>query len=257
MSIQRTNLNGLPTDTGVTLETVCQLLRENRGCRLVTFVKPSSWALAKKNPLYLRNLERMTLNIPTRFEVAWLCAQLTGHPAVVINFGSMLLEPLVKIIISEKGSLTLVGGKPGVDEGVADKLKSHFSELSITHSFHAYGEIEPKIAEIITHAPDIVFVDMGAPRQEAFLIALADAGYKGMAITCEGFFEEYLAEEVRYPQWVERQNLRFIWDLYKIPPSLWGQHLRDYAYFVHESGKAIGKNFRDRLSSRNPVASGD
>ncbi|MGE3623585.1 MAG: WecB/TagA/CpsF family glycosyltransferase, partial [Bdellovibrionales bacterium] len=67
-------------------------------------------------------------------------------------------------------------------------------------------------------------------------------GYGGLAITCGGFFDQYLEGDKYYPDWVDTWNLRFAWRLYKEPRRLWKRYLIDYQFFIWTAlGAALRK----------------
>jgi UDP-N-acetyl-D-mannosaminuronic acid transferase (WecB/TagA/CpsF family) len=61
---------------------------------------------------------------------------------------------------------------------------------------------------------------MGAPRQEAFLVALADSGWKGVGFTCGGYFD-HLGEGFHYyPRLIDKFNLRWFYRIAREPRRL-------------------------------------
>ncbi|MDX2028946.1 MAG: WecB/TagA/CpsF family glycosyltransferase [Alphaproteobacteria bacterium] len=240
MSMKRITFLGLPLDVGASVEGVCQLLQKKGKPRLVTFINPAAWALAEKRPEYVPTLEQMSLNLPDGEGVALACRLLTKEDCQRVSFDmTSLADPFLRAVIERKASLMLVGGDPGVDESMHEKLHVHYPELKIVGTFHGYGDFGPKVEGVIAKSPDAVIVAMGAPRQEAFLLALRDAGYKGMAITCGGFFDQYLLADPYYPRWVDEWNIRFLYRLYKEPGRLWRRYLIEYQVFIKKLVCAI------------------
>jgi len=238
--IRRIDFLGLPLDTGITASDVCALLRYKAGPRLITFINPSAWALARKFPHFVDQLRSMSLVLPDGEGVALACRMLTKLDCPRLSFDtSSLAGPFFAAAAAEQASVMLVGSQPGVDEDVHRKLASAYPNLRILETLHGFADFAPKIARVMAVAPDVVVVGMGSPRQEEFLIALRDAGYQGLAITCGGFFDQYLESDQYYPQWVDRLNLRFAWRLYKEPQRLWRRYLIDYWFFIAKLVKEI------------------
>jgi len=244
MTVQRIDFLGLSLDLGLTIEGICAELRRKGDLRLIGYISPSSWAVAKKNPEYKAALWQMTAIRAGGEGVARVCRWLTGSPCPRISFDmTSLADPFFKAAIAEKASVMLIGGDPAIDENMQEKLKFSYPELNVVATAHGFGDLAPKIAAVMEQMPDVVIVGMGSPRQENFLLALREAGYKGLAITCGGFFDQYLAADQYYPPWVDRWNLRFAWRLYKEPQRLWRRYLIDYQIFVWEALKALTGKF--------------
>lgn len=232
MTHERITLLGLPFDTGINKDDILTQLGDKSACRLYSFVNPSAWAMAKRNPDYLDNLEKMDVVLADGGGVALACRLLTGKPSQRISFDmSSLAGPFFSTMALKGLSLMVIGGNPGVDENVHDKIAHHFPGIKMVGSAHGYGELEPKVAAVLAKNPDAVVVGMGVPRQEMFLIKLREAGFKGSALTCGGFFDQYLLADDYYPKWVDTYNLRFAYRLYKEPARLWRRYLLDYPYF--------------------------
>jgi N-acetylglucosaminyldiphosphoundecaprenol N-acetyl-beta-D-mannosaminyltransferase len=244
VTIERIEFLGMPLDTGVAREDVCDLIATKGRLRLVTFINPLAWRLAIEHPEYLPALKSMTYVLPDGEGVARACRLLTEKPCPRISFDmTSLADEFFKRATVEGASIMIVGGHPGVDEGVQGKLVAKYRDIKIAGTAHGYDDFEPKIADVIEKQPDIVVVGMGSPRQENFLIALRDAGFTGLAITCGGFFDQYLESDEYYPSWVDHWNLRFAWRLCMEPRRLWRRYLIDYQTFIRIAGEALFRKF--------------
>lgn len=233
MTSERIDFLGLPLNTGVTIADICALMKDKNGPHLVSFINPASWALSKRNADYGKALEGMSYVLPDGQGVALACRWLTGQKAPRISFDmSSLADPFFKAASEAGATVVLAGGKPGVDEHTQEKLRTHYPNLKIIGTQHGFAELAPKIVAILKLAPDAVVVGMGSPRQEMFLIALRASGYKGLAITCGGFFDQYLEADDYYPKWINQLHLRFAWRLFKEPKRLWRRYLIDYQLFI-------------------------
>jgi N-acetylglucosaminyldiphosphoundecaprenol N-acetyl-beta-D-mannosaminyltransferase len=240
MSEQRIDFLGLPLDPGLTAEEICGLLSRKGETHLIAYVTPSSWAVARRHPDYLKALQQIPTIHAASNSVAYICRWLTGNACIRVSFDTAsLADPLFRAAVTQKASVMLVGGQPSVDEQMAEKLKAAYSQLNIIGSLHGFGDLAPKAVTVATKAPDLVVIGMGSPRQELFLLALREAGYKGMAITCGEFFEQFLLDADYYPAWVEKLNLRALWQFYKEPQRLWRRYFIDYPLFAWEAVKAF------------------
>lgn len=246
MAFKRIEFLGFPLDVGVDAEHICELLGKKGGPYLISFVNPAAWALAKRRPEYLEYLRQMSLNLADGEGVACTCRWLLNENCQRLSFDmSSLAPPFFKKAVEKGASIMLIGGKPGVDEEVQGKLQTYMPNIRIIGSQHGYGDIMPKVSAVIKAAPNAVIVGMGSPRQEAFLLALRDAGYKGLAITCGGFFDQYLSADPYYPGWIDQYNLRWAYRLYKEPGRLWRRYLIDYPRFLWRAFVAFAHKSND------------
>lgn len=252
MAHERITLLDMPFDTGVTIADILALLKDKSRGRFISFVNPSAWALARANVAYRGFLEKMDLVLPDGQGVVLACRLLTEKESTRISFDmSSLAGPFFSTLQESGGSLMVVGGQPGVDESVMDKIGIKYPGLVLKGSAHGYGDMGPKVALVMEKNPDAVVVGMGAVRQEEFLLHLKEAGYKGMALTCGGFLDQYLLADDYYPDWIDRYNLRFAYRLYKEPQRLWQRYLLDYPYFIGRTAETLvrkGLRFLDKPS---------
>jgi N-acetylglucosaminyldiphosphoundecaprenol N-acetyl-beta-D-mannosaminyltransferase len=249
MTTHRIDFLGLPLDTGFTQQDVLGLLQKKGELRMVSFINPSAWALARKDAEYLELLKQMNTVLPDGEGVALGCRLLHELPCPRLSFDmSSLADPFFKAMEAQGLNLMIAGGVPTIDEHFHDKLMLTYPKLKVAGTVHGFGDFAPKIAMATTLNPDVVLIGMGAKRQEAFALALRDAGYKGLAITCGGFFDQYLETESGryYPAWVDKMNLRFAYRLYKEPGRLWRRYLFDYQTYIARVTEALALKYRGK-----------
>ncbi len=238
--MRRIDFLGLPLDPGLTIDDVCAELRRKDEARLIGYISPASWAVARRHPEYLAALHQMTMIRAGGEGVTRVYRWLTGRPCPRVNFDmTSLADPFFRAAIAGKDTLLLAGGAPGVAEEVRAKLAKAYPGLNVVGTIHGYGDVVKMAEQAAARTPDVVIAAMGSPKQELFLIALRGAGYRGLAITCGGFFDQYLEADDYYPHWINRWNLRFAWRLFKEPRRLWRRYLVDYQIFIWCALKAL------------------
>lgn len=129
-----------------------------------------------------------------------------------------LANPVLQWAVRHQIGVVLVGARPGVAERAGRTMSALVPDLVVERTFSGYGE-DPDAAKsyLLAHPGRLVVCGMGAPRQEAFLLALKEAGWRGIGITCGGFLDQ-LAERADYfPAWIDRLHLRFLYRLYREP----------------------------------------
>lgn len=229
----RLSLLGLPFDASLTPASILDRIGDKSRAHLISFINPAAWALAQRDPNYVRHLEQMDNIAPDGIGVCIACRTLIGKPSSRISFDmSSLADFFFQKLAATGQTLVLAGGKSPVAEKVGKQLQDKYPKIRILGCFTGYGDWREKIEEILAINPDTVLIGMGAPTQEAFMIALHKAGYNGLAISCGGFFDQFLEAQAYYPTWINALHLRFAYRLFKEPKRLWRRYLLDYPYFI-------------------------
>lgn len=235
---------GLPLSVGVDVEDVCKLIGQRDRSAFISFINPQSWALVRSRPEYLDHLEKLDLVLPDGGSVAVACRKIARQDCPRVSFDmSSLAGPFFETLVREDAGVMFVGGKPGVSEAFAQKIATRYQGLKILGCDSGYAAIDDIVTRVMRLNPRAVVLGMGVPHQEVALLALKAAGYPGIAITCGGFFDQYIEAEQYYPAWVDKMNLRFAYRIYKEPARLWRRYFISYQRFIW---KAVGA-FAGRL----------
>jgi len=150
------------------------------------------------------------------------------------------LFPLLCKVAAEKGyRLFFLGGRPGACSTAAEKMKEKYNDLIIAGTYsppfgfeNDINEME-KINEMIKlDKPDILFVGLGAPKQEKWIYQnYNDIGVPvsiGVGVT----FEFYSGMVKRAPEWMQKHGLEWFWRLMKEPGRLWKRYLIEDTAFI-------------------------
>ena len=83
----------------------------------------------------------------------------------------------------------------------------------------------PTIAEMVNRDnPDIIWVALGAPKQEIFMSKLNPYLKRGVQIAVGAAFKFYSGlEEKRAPAWMRRMHLEFVYRIYAEPKKQWAR----------------------------------
>ncbi|MEW8957720.1 MAG: WecB/TagA/CpsF family glycosyltransferase [Moorella sp. (in: firmicutes)] len=112
------------------------------------------------------------------------------------------------------------GAAPGVAETAAARLQRENPGLVIAGTAHGYlpPDAMPRlIADIKAARPHILFVALGAPRQEYWIAAhLKELGVP-VAIGVGGSFDVLAGKAKRAPAWVQRLNLEWLYRVLREP----------------------------------------
>lgn len=166
--------------------------------------------------------------------------------------GSDLL-PIISEYASQKNySLYFLGGKEGVAKKAAQNLKEKYPTLNVIDCYSPpFGfendtkEIGKIISQINTCSPNILFIGLGAPKQEIF-------AYEGIdqlnvnAIFCTGAAFDFQAGNVkRAPIIFQKLGLEWFYRFIKEPKRLFKRYFVDdlkfFKIFLKEVRKRYGK----------------
>lgn len=147
-----------------------------------------------------------------------LGAKILGTPVkekvAGIEFGESMCEAMSKT----GGGVYLLGGKPGVAEIAGENLKKKYNGLNICGTADGYFRDEAAVVEKInqTH-PDLLFVCLGAPKQEIFMKNHLHELNVKLMLGLGGSLDGYAGVAKRAPQWMINLSLEWLYRLIKEP----------------------------------------
>lgn len=212
---------------------------------VVTFREDAEFRAICLNALY-RYADGMPL--------VWLSRLLPGPPLPERVTGADLLPAVCARAAREGLKVYFLGGLPGVAEQAALVLAECYPGLVVSgFSCPPFGfENDPSICgkivdEINCRGADILFVGVGAPKQEKWSWAHLERLRVG-PIVCVGAAFDFAAGTVkRAPRWVQSCGCEWLWRLASEPGRLWKRYLVRDSRFVVWALAEIGKA---RLLSR-------
>ena len=152
-----------------------------------------------------------------------------------IDFGTNLAGRLAQT----GGRLYLLGSKPGVAEAAAENLQKIHPGLVICGTADGYFQDEGPVIEAVNQAnADVVFVCLGAPKQEYFMSRNQDRLNVGLMIGLGGSLDGLAGNIKRAPKWMIRCNLEWLYRLC-LEPSRLGRMMRLPKFILAVLGKRI------------------
>lgn len=182
--------------------------------------------------------ERAFLVVPDGVSLLWAAKFLQTPLNGRVN-GTDLFEKLCAIA-SEKGlKIFLLGGRPGAAEKAQETLQNRHPNLKIVGTYCPdYGfenrlqELELINSKIQTSAPDLLFVGLGAPKQEKWIAN----NYLSLEVPVSigiGVSFELVADMVsRAPVWMQKAGLEWLFRLIVEPQRLWKRYILGNPAFI-------------------------
>jgi len=147
-----------------------------------------------------------------------LAAKLLGTPlkgkVAGVDFAARLLRELA----AQGRTLYLLGGKPGIGEKAAEAMRRQNPALSVCGIADGYFKDEAPVVEAINAAgADVLFVCLGAPKQERFMAEHRQELNVKLMIGLGGSLDAFAGTVKRAPRWMIRMNLEWLYRLLKEP----------------------------------------
>jgi exopolysaccharide biosynthesis WecB/TagA/CpsF family protein len=150
--------------------------------------------------------------------------------------GVDLAQRVLEVAAQAGLSVYLLGGKPGVAEEAARRQRAQLPGLQVAGCRDGYfspAEEATVVAAVRRSGARILFVGMGAPRQETLLYRHRDDWGARVALGIGGSFDVWAGNTVRAPQWTRRAGVEWLYRLVREPRRLRRQMvLPRYAYQV-------------------------
>jgi N-acetylglucosaminyldiphosphoundecaprenol N-acetyl-beta-D-mannosaminyltransferase len=173
--------------------------------------------------------------------------------------GSDLIWSLSRAAAGSGRSIFLLGGEPGTAAASAARLQTSCPGLRVAGTLcpapgfeDRPGELDAIVVALVTARPDLVFVGLGAPKQELLIARLRSrlpaAWWVGVGIS----FSFVAGRVRRAPRWLRRVGLEWLHRLVQEPRRLAGRYLvRGLPHFAALLTRAALRGLRGR---RRPPA---
>ena len=139
---------------------------------------------------------------------------------------------LAAFAAAEGFSLFLLGGRPGVAQEAAKRLRERYPDLEISGLHHGYfdhragsPENEAVVREIKAARPDILLVGLGMPLQERWLMENREHLVFGVALTGGAVFDYVSGRLRRGPRLLTDNGFEWLARLLVEPRRLWRRYL--------------------------------
>jgi N-acetylglucosaminyldiphosphoundecaprenol N-acetyl-beta-D-mannosaminyltransferase len=174
---------------------------------------------------------------PDGMPIVWLSRR-QGYPHVQRVYGPDLMLALCAHSIQRSYRHYFYGGGEGVAEDLAQRLTARFPGLQVTGAsappFRPLTDDEDAtaVAEINASDPDIVWVGLGAPKQEYWMASHVGRLSAPALIGVGAAFDFHTGRKQQAPRWMQRSGLEWLFRLASEPRRLWKRYLVYNSLFV-------------------------
>ncbi|MGS2778926.1 WecB/TagA/CpsF family glycosyltransferase [Robertmurraya sp. GLU-23] len=170
--------------------------------------------------------------------IIW-ASKLLGTPLKEKVSGSDIIPNLAEHFEDKRYKLYFLGAGPGVASKAKENLLKDYPQMQIVGTYSpTYGfekkpdEINEIINDIKAKKPDILFVGVGAPKQEKWIYE----HYQELNVPVSlgiGATIDFLAGNVRRaPVFMQKAGLEWFWRLMQEPKRLWKRYLVEDSQFL-------------------------
>ncbi len=178
------------------------------------------------------------LTIADGMPLLW-AANFLGTPLKEKISGSDLFPELCLWCAQKGYKVFFLGGPPGAAKKAAEVLQYEIPALKIAgcysppFGFHKKADQNHKTIETVKAAkPDVLFVGLGAPKQEKWIAEHLEVLNIPLAIGIGVSFEFKAGFVKRAPIWMQNIGFEWLWRLLMEPKKLWKRYLIDDMKFI-------------------------
>lgn len=191
---------------------------------------------ARRDKSYYQLLTEMDVLFADGMPIVW-ASRLMGRGLPERVTGADLLPSISQVANEKKGTIFLAGGTSEIELNKArDNIISSFSQLTVLTYFPRYGfekserESMALIQSIRDSSADVIFLGVGSPKQERWLIKYKKELPAGAYIGC-GMAIGFAAKTVRRsPKIFQKLGLEWIWRISQEPKRLFMRYILDLEF---------------------------
>ena len=178
--------------------------------------------------------------------IVWL-TRLAGQTGVALTPGSELIEPVARLAAEKAAPIALLGASEASLDAAADALMKRVPSIGVALKLSPEMGFDPTgpaaeaaIARIGESGAKVVFLALGAPKQEIFA-ARAARQLPGVGFLSIGAGLDFISgAQTRAPRWVRALAAEWLWRMLSSPRRLVGRYAACMVALPGLTGRAIG-----------------
>ncbi|MBE7035062.1 MAG: WecB/TagA/CpsF family glycosyltransferase [Ruminococcaceae bacterium] len=214
------------------------------GSRMIFTPNSEIVMLAYQDPSFCALLNRADMVIADGIGVVY-ASKILKAPLPERVAGFDLASRLIEKAGEGQYSIYFFGGKPGVAEQATENLQKKYPSLRVVGCQDGYFDSAKEqaiIEDIKAKQPDILFVCLGAPKQERWIAEHKDALGAGLVLGVGGSLDVWAGVVERAPEAYQKAGLEWLYRLKKQPSRFFRMlALPKFALTVLFKGKRVTK----------------
>ncbi len=201
--------------------------REGGLPRTLSYVNAHCLNIASRNQTYFNHLRAFDLIYPDGIGAVWAGHWLGGAHLHKMTGADWIASFCAKAQTSG-WRLYILAGKPGVAQKARDNLLKQYPGLQILgvrDGYFSEAQSAEVLAEIAAVRPDVLFVGLGVPLQEAWISQWkVDLPVK-ICWAVGALFDYVAGVEPRAPKWMRRLGFEWLWRMLVDPWGKWKRYV--------------------------------
>lgn len=191
----------------------------------------------QRDPVLRRIHNHAGLVTPDGMPLVWV-SRLFGRKEVARVYGPDLLVAVCEHSVEKGYRHYFYGGAEGVADELAKRLARRFPGLVVAGCeappFRALTPEEDQAAveRMNQAAPDIIWVGLGAPKQERWMAAHRPSLDAPVIVGVGAAFDFHSGAKKQAPLWMQRAGLEWLFRLFTEPGRLWKRYLVNNPWFM-------------------------
>lgn len=214
-----------PTNYDMTLRLVSKSLR-SPGAQYICVAAVHLLMECQKKRTLQTGVNQALQITPDGMPLVWLL-RMKGHAKTERVYGPDLMIKLCSLAEQKKRSVFLLGGAPGQSAELTKKLHHRFPNLKIVGAVDTPTRPIPKqrnatiLQKIRATKPDLIFVGLGCPLQEEWMIQNTPKLKSGICVGVGAAFDFISGRTSQAPVWIRNHGLEWLFRLWQEPRRLW------------------------------------
>lgn len=218
---------------------------------------------SQRDPGLLYAHNQAGLVVPDGMPLVWV-SRIQGYRQVSRVYGPDLMLAVCEHSVHHQYRHYFYGGAPGVPERLSERLCRLFPGLRVSGvcspPFHQLNDDENgEICQQINQAhPDIIWVGIGAPKQEYWMVSQRGRLEAPVLIGVGAAFDFHAGLKKQAPRWMQVSGLEWFYRLLQEPRRLWRRYLLNNPHFLWLLlQQATGLRSFPLHPPKNPLPPGD
>lgn len=208
------------------LDTVDSYVREGRSAVIANHNAHSLYLMKRSKAFQAFYADANLIQVDSTPMIAW--GRLLGLPLEQKHRSTYLdwRDRFWTLANERRWRVFYLGGAPGVAERACEKLGAEFPDTTLACQ-NGYFDMAPDgqenqavLARIKAFGPDIIFVGMGMPRQEAWIRQNRAALTSGVLFSVGAAYDYEGGAQIAAPRWMGRIGLEWLFRLVSQPGRL-------------------------------------
>lgn len=223
------------TDAGKVIENVVGNSRNGQG-GYICFANVHVVVMGHENSAYREALNNALMTVPDGLPLCWT-ARIKGVGKVEQVLGPEFLPMMMSVKARPRLRHFYYGGRPEVLTSMLDNIRNDYPEAVVVGAesppFRALSDAEEKssIERIKAARPDVIWVGLGAPKQELWMCRHCEALKPAVLLGVGAAFDYAAGVAKRPPRWLYRFALGWFYRFLQEPRRLWWRYLRTNTVF--------------------------